>query len=304
MPILHAIVLGIVQGLSEFLPISSSGHLELVPWLFGWDDFAGQPDLETTFDVALHLGTLVGAVAYFRDDLLRLATAGFGALRPSRRRTRAAVLDASEGPVETGVALAPGSGGSTDRDASLAWLLLLSAVPAGVTGLLFQDTFERIGETEWLIGVLLVVFGLVLLVADRLGGERDADRFTARDALLMGLAQAAALQPGVSRSGVTITCSRAIGFRRDAAARLSFLMSLPIIGGVVVYEGLGVLLGDGIPSDFVLPFLAGVLASGITGFASVWATIRVVRSRTFTPFVVYRCIVGTGVILLALSGIR
>ena len=304
MPIVHAIVLGIVQGLSEFLPISSSGHLELVPWLFGWDDFADQPDLETTFDVALHLGTLVGAVAYFRDDLLRLAVAGFGALRPSRRRTRAAVLDAAEGPVETGVALAPGAGATGDRDASLAWLLLLSAVPAGVTGLLFQDTFERIGETEWLIGLLLVVFGLVLLVADRLGGEREADRFTARDALLMGLAQAAALQPGVSRSGVTITTSRAIGFRRDAAARLSFLMSLPIIGGVVVYEGLGVLLGEGIPSDFVLPFAAGVLASGITGFASVWATLRVVRTRTFTPFVVYRCIVGAGVILLALSGIR
>ena len=303
MPILHAIVLGIVQGLSEFLPISSSGHLELVPWLLGWDDFADQPDLETTFDVALHLGTLVGAVAYFRDDLLRLATAGFGALRSTRRRSRA-VVDVLEGPVETGLPPAPGAAGSTGRDASLAWLLLLSAVPAGITGLLFQDTFERIGETEWLIGVLLIVFGLVLLVADRRGGEREADRFTARDALLMGLAQAAALQPGVSRSGVTITASRAIGFRRDAAARLSFLMSLPIIGAVVLYEGLAVLLGGGIPNDFLLPFGAGVLSSGITGFASVWVTLRVVRTRPFTPFVVYRCIVGAGVILLALSGIR
>ena len=304
MPILHAIILGIVQGLSEFLPISSSGHLELVPWLLGWDDFAGDPDLETTFDVALHLGTLVGAVAYFRDDLLRLATAGFGALRPSRRRTRVAALDATEGPVETGVELAPGPERGTDRDASLAWLLLLSALPAGISGILFRDTFERIGETEWLIGLLLIVFGLVLLVADRLGGAREADRFTVRDALLMGLAQAAALQPGVSRSGVTITMSRAIGFRRDAAARLSFLMSLPIIGGAVLYEGLGVVVGEGIPTDFLLPFVAGVLASGVTGFAAVWATLRVVRSRTFTPFVVYRCIVGAGVILLVASGIR
>lgn len=313
MPILHAIILGIVQGLSEFLPISSSGHLELVPWLLGWDDFARDPSLETTFDVALHLGTLVGAVAYFRDDLLRLATAGFGALRPSRRRAGAAVwgrvrgraeADAGEGAIETGVELAPGPDRPADGDARLAWLLLLSAVPAGITGIVFRDTFERIGETEWLIGLLLIVFGLVLLVADRLGGEREADGFTARDALLMGLAQAAALQPGVSRSGVTITTSRAIGFRRDAAARLSFLMSLPIIGGAVAYEGVGVLVGEGIPSSFLLPFVAGVVASGVTGFAAVWATLRVVRSRTFTPFVVYRCIVGAGVILLVVSGIR
>ncbi len=308
MPILHAIVLGIVQGLSEFLPISSSGHLELVPWLFGWDDFARDPDLETTFDVALHLGTLVGAVAYFRNDLLRLATAGIGVLRPRRRRGAAVRgrvgTDTDEGPIETGVDLAPGPEREGGGDASLAWLLLLSALPAGITGILFRDTFERVGESEWLIGLLLIVFGLVLLVADRLGGEREADGFTVRDALLMGLAQAAALQPGVSRSGVTITTSRAIGFRRDAAARLSFLMSLPIIGGAVLYEGLGVVVGEGIPGDFVLPFVAGVVASGVTGFAAVWATLRVVRSRTFTPFVVYRCIVGAGVILLATSGIR
>ena len=308
MPILHAIILGITQGLSEFLPISSSGHLKLVPWLLGWDDFSRNPGLETTFDIALHLGTLVGAVAYFRDDLVRLARAGFGALRPRRRRTRTAALVAEEGPIETGVELAPGpdrpTDRSTDRDASLAWLLLLSAVPAGMTGVLFKDTFARIGETEWLIGLLLIVFGLVLLVADRLGGERDADRFTVRDALLMGIAQAAALQPGVSRSGATITMSRAIGFRRDAAARLSFLMSLPIIGGAVLYEGLGALVGDGIPGAFLPAFAAGVVASGITGFAAVWATLRIVRTRTFTPFVVYRCMVGAGVILLAVSGIR
>ena len=321
MPILHAIVLGIVQGLSEFLPISSSGHLELVPWLFGWDDFAGDPGLETTFDVALHLGTLVGAVAYFRHDLLRLATAGLGALRGPRRRRPGAAVPASAarpgggqvevgavegGPVETGVDLAPGPNGPVGggRDASLAWLLLLSTVPAGVTGVVFKDTFERIGEMEWLIGVLLIVFGLVLLVADRLGGERDADSFTARDAVLMGIAQAVALQPGVSRSGVTITMSRAIGFRRDAAARLSFLMSLPIIGGVILYEGLGVLVGDGIPGDFLGAFAAGVAASGLTGFAAVWATLRILQTRTFTPFVVYRCIVGVGVIVLVVSGIR
>ena len=308
MPIIHAIILGITQGLSEFLPISSSGHLELVPWLFGWDDFAADPDLETTFDVALHMGTLVGAVAYFRTDIMRLGTAGFGALR--RRSTGAAVGSVSAArsagsSAETGVELAPGGDGTDGgRDASLAWLLLLSAVPAGITGLLFEDTFAQIAEEHWLIGTLLIVFGLVLLVADRLGGEREADRFRVRDALLMGLAQAAALQPGVSRSGVTITTARALGFRRDSAARLSFLMSLPIIAGVGLYKGADVLLGSGIPSGFYGAFAAGVVASGITGYAAVWATLRLVRTRTFTPFVIYRCIVGAGVILLVVTGIR
>ena len=308
MPILHAIILGITQGLSEFLPISSSGHLELVPWLFGWDDFAADPDLETTFDVALHMGTLVGAVAYFRTDITRLSTAGLGALR--RRSTGAGIGSVSAArsagsSSETGVELAPGGEGTAGgRDASLAWLLLLSAVPAGITGLLFEDTFAEIAEEHWLIGTLLIVFGLVLLVADRLGGEREADRFRVRDALLMGLAQAAALQPGVSRSGVTITTARALGFRRDSAARLSFLMSLPIIAGVGLYKGADVLLGEGIPSGFLGAFAAGMVASGVTGYAAVWATLRLVRTRTFTPFVIYRCIVGAGVILLVVSGVR
>ncbi len=305
MPILHAIILGITQGLSEFLPISSSGHLQLVPWLFGWDDFAANPELETTFDVALHIGTLVGAVAYFWSDLRRLATAGLGALRPRRRRLRRATASGEEGATsETGVDLAPGPSTPSTRDASLAWLLLISAVPAGLSGVLFEDTFARIGETEWLIGVLLIVFGLVLLVADRLGGAREADRFSLRDALVMGVAQAAALQPGVSRSGVTITAARALGFERDAAARLSFLMSLPIIGGAGLYKGAQVLSGSGIPTDFLPAFAAGMLTAGLTGYAAVWATLRIVRTRTFTPFVVYRCIVGAGVITLVVAGIR
>ena len=305
MPILHAIVLGITQGLSEFLPISSSGHLELVPWLFGWDDFAADPGLETTFDVALHMGTLVGAVAYFWNDVTRLATAGLGALRPSRLRVGSVSGRPPAAAVETGVALAPGTDAPAGgRDASLAWLLLLSALPAGVSGVLFEDTFAEIAERHWLIGLLLIVFGLVLLVADRLGGDRDADRFTARDALVMGVAQAAALQPGVSRSGVTITAARSLGFRRDAAARLSFLMSLPIIAGAGLYKGADVLLGDGIPAGFYGSFAAGMVAAGITGYAAVWATLRLVRTRTFTPFVIYRCVVGAGVILVATSGIR
>jgi undecaprenyl-diphosphatase len=272
MPILHAIVLGAVQGFSEFLPISSSGHLVLVPWLFGWDDFAGRESLEKTFDVALHIGTFIGAVAYFRRDLVRLARAGF---------------------------TEPRSG-----DGRLAWLLVVSAVPAAVTGAVLADVIEEHTDQVWLIAVMLVAFGLVLLWADRLRGHRPIEAFRLRDALGMGIGQALALQPGVSRSGVTITVGRRLGFDRDAAARLSFLMSLPIIAGAVLFKGVDVMGEGGIPDGFAAPFVWGIVVSGVTGWIAVWATLRVVRSRSFAPFVVYRVLVGLGVLALAASTVR
>ncbi len=272
MPILHAIVLGIVQGLSEFLPISSSGHLILVPWLFGWDDFAGNDSLQKTFDVALHIGTLVGAVAYFRHDLLRYARAALGDRR--------------------------------SPDGRLAWLLAFSAVPSGVTGVLLSDVIEEKTGQIWLVAVMLVVFGFVLLYADRLAGHRRAESFQLRDALAMGAGQALALQPGVSRSGVTITVGRRLGFDRDGAARLSFLMSLPVIAGAVVFKGVDVLAEGGIPDGFAAPFLWGILASGLTGWVAVWATLRLVRTRNFVPFVVYRVLAGVAVLGLLASSFR
>lgn len=307
MPLLHAVVLGIVQGLSEFLPISSSGHLELVPWLFGWDDFAGRPELETTFDVALHIGTFAGAVAYFRTDLVRLARGGLHTLRPQARLARRAGAT-----TETSVPPVPAGSSSPAEDMSLrpaddgrlAWLLLASAVPAAIAGALFADVFAGIGEIEWLVGLLLAAFGLVLLWADRLHGTRAADDFRLRDAITMGLAQALALQPGVSRSGVTITAARRLGFGRESAARLSFLMSLPIIAGAGLYEALGLLGDGGIPAGFGTAFAAGMAASAVTGWLAVWGTLRLVRTRTFTPFVIYRVVVGLGVIALVVTGVR
>lgn len=308
MPILHAIVLGIVQGLSEFLPISSSGHLQLVPWLFGWEDFVAQPELETTFDVALHLGTLAGAVAYFRRDLVSLARGGFDTLRTrSRSRSRtAAATEVSVPPAPPGPEQArPGDSVlAPSDDGRLAWLLVASAVPAALVGALFADAFAGIGEIEWLVGLLLAVFGLVLLWADRLHGQRHADEFRLRDALIMGVVQALALQPGVSRSGVTITAARRLGFARESAARLSFLMSLPIIAGAGLYEGLGLVSEGGIPPGFAPAFAAGMVAAAVTGWLAVWGTLRLVRTRTFTPFVVYRVVVGLGVILLVVTGVR
>jgi undecaprenyl-diphosphatase len=266
-PILHAIVLGITQGLSEFLPISSSGHLRLVPWLFGWDDFNGQASLEKTFDVALHLGTLIGALAYFRADVVRYARAG---LRRDARDT---------------------------TDGRLAWLILLSTIPAALTGALFADVIERKTGYIWLIATMLIAFGLVLGWADRRPGIRTVDEVRPRDALLMGVGQALALQPGVSRSGVTMTAGRLGGLGRDGAARFAFLMSLPITAGALVFKGLDV-ASEGIPDGFVAPFVWGIVASGVTGWFAVWGTLRLIRTRTFTPFVVYRVVAGAAVLAL------
>ncbi len=275
-PVVHAVVLGVVQGLTEFFPVSSSGHLILVPWLLHWD-VTTDTDLNKTFDVALHLGTFVGAAAYFAPDLARLAKAGIGSIRHRRIRT---------------------------ADERLAWLLLLSSLPGAAAGALLENFIEdNLGE-EWLIAVMLIVFGLVLAAADQLRGKRSADEFGLRDAATMGVLQALALSPGVSRSGVTISGARGLGFQRDAAARLSFLMSLPIIGGAAVYKGVKVLAGSGLPHGTGGAFLAGMLTSAVTGGLAVWGTIRYVRNHSFTPFVVYRVLAGAAVLALIAAGVR
>jgi undecaprenyl-diphosphatase len=272
-PILHAIILGIVQGLSEFLPISSSGHLLLTPWAFGWHDFAGNADLEKTFDVALHLGTLVGAIAYFRADIVRLARAAFSRLNRD------------------------------DPDRRLAWLLVISCIPGGITGALLETPIEDHLGQIWLIAVMLIVFGLILYWADRLAGARTVTDFRLRDALLMGTAQALALSPGVSRSGVTISTGRKLGFDRDSAARLSFLMGLPIIGGAVALK-LGKQFARGFPHGFAAPFAWGIVASAVSGYLAVWGLLRLIRTRSFTPFVVYRLAIGLVVLVVYGTGIR
>lgn len=276
-PILHAIVLGIVQGLSEFLPISSSGHLEVVPDLFGWQELATRPALSKTFDVALHLGTFVGAVWYFRRQLAVYVAAGIRTLR--RRR------------VET-------------TDERIAWLLLVSAVPGAIVGALLEGTIEDELGDPVLIGAMLVVFGFVLLAADRLRGERASETFGVRDAVVLGAAQAVALQPGVSRAGVTMSAGRALGFTRDAATRLSFLMSIPIIAGAALYKGVKTGTGGGIPSDLVWPFVVGIAASAVSGFLAISGLLRLLRTRSFTPMVVYRVLFGLVVIGVFASGLR
>lgn len=276
MPILHAIVLGLVQGLSEFLPISSSGHLLLVPWLFGWDDFDDE-SIEKAFDVALHLGTVIVTIFYFRRELGRYVTAG---LRVLVRRDE---------PIST--------------DGRVGWLLLLSTVPAAAVGALFEEQIDEHLGTPGIIAVSLILGGLLLAVADRASGRRPIEHYGVRDALAVGAAQALALNPGTSRSGITITAGRFLGFDRDAAARISFLMMIPVTGGAVVFKMVG-LLRDGVPDELVVPMLVGIVTSGAAGWAAIWGTLALVRTRTFMPFVVYRIAAGLVVLVLLATSWR
>jgi undecaprenyl-diphosphatase len=275
-PILHAIVLGLVQGLSEFLPISSSGHLLLVPWLFDWHDF-DDASTEKAFDVALHIGTLVACVAYFRKDLSRYIVAGVSTVVHRDR------------PVTT--------------DGRVAWLLLLSTLPAAAVGALFEETIdERLG-TPGIIAISLILGGVLLAFADRATGTRRIERYGTRDALAVGAAQALALNPGTSRSGITITAGRFLGFDRDAAARISFLMMIPVTGGAVTFKMAG-LVSDGIPDNLRVPMIVGIITSGISGWLAVWGTLRLVRTRSFMPFVIYRVALGVVVLGVMAAGWR
>jgi len=276
MPILHAIILGLVQGLSEFLPISSSGHLVLVPWLFGWNDF-GTPAIEKAFDTALHLGTLLAVLFYLRQELVGYVREGVSVIIAPKRADK--------------------------QMGRRAWLFVASAIPAGIAGAIGEDwVTEKLGKPV-MVAVSLIVFGLVLLWADRLAGERDEDSFSTRGAMLIGIAQVIALNPGTSRSGITITAARKFGFTRDAAARVSFLMSVPVIGGAVLFK-LAKLAKDGVPDGLMTPMIVGIVAAGISGWIAMWGMIRMLRNRNFNGFVIYRVLIGTGVLLLAASSIR
>lgn len=275
MPILHAIVLGIVQGLTEFLPISSSGHLEIVPWLFGWNDYNNEATAKA-FDTALHLGTLVAVLIYLRSELTVFIRQGAAVL--FRRQQPATVAGRQ------------------------AWFLVASAIPAGLIGAIFENTItEKLG-TPNLIAISLIIFGLLLVWSDKraraLQNSQQVEQLTLRDALIIGTAQALALNPGTSRSGITITAARLLGYSRDSAARLSFLMSVPIIGGAVVFK-LSKLFSDGIPDGLLVPMIVGIVAAGFSGWLAMWSMIRLVRTRSFSPYVVYRVMFGLAILIIA-----
>lgn len=263
-------VLGIVQGLSEFLPISSSGHLSLTRWLFGWDELSG--DEATAFDVAVHVGTLFGAVGYLRRDVMTYA----------------------------GAALAPLFGrGPLGQDGRIGWALAVSAAPAGVVGVASGGALLG-SDSVVPIAVALIVFGALLGLSDRLPQRRDTGDFGFRHAVAMGVGQALALQPGVSRSGATMTVARVLGYERDAAVRLAFLMSLPVIAGAGIYG----LIGLSVPSDLWPALAWGAASSLLTGWTAVWATTRVVSRVGLRPFVIYRILIGCAVLTALALGWR
>jgi len=275
--VLHAIILGIVQGLSEFLPISSSGHLILVPELFGWTELTSNDSLNKSFDVAVHVGTLIAVVAYFRHEVWSYIVAGWRSLR---RRS-----------IET-------------VDERLAWLLLLTAIPGAIIRALFTSVIEDNLGDPILIGINMILFALVLQWADGLAGARPTEEFHGRDAVLMGFAQAVALAPGVSRSGATISMGRWLRFDRASAAKLSFLMSIPITAGAALYKGMEMAGNGGIPAGFGGAFFWGIVASTVSGFIAIWFLLRYVRTHSFLPFVIYRIVLGVAVIIIFATGIR
>ncbi len=259
MSILQAIVLGLTQGATEYAPVSSSGHLILVPWLFDWS-IVENPELNKTFDVALHMGTLLGALIYFRNDVSTYLAAW---VRSIRRRS-----------VE----------GTDER---LAWALVLGTIPGIVVGVLLEGVIQEYLGQPWLIAVMLAVFGIVLYVVDRRAlADRTIDDVTPRRGLVLGLAQAAALQPGVSRSGVTMTAGRLLRLDRSSAARFSFLLSLPITAGAGVYEGID-LAQTGF-QGYASEFFWGFLASGLSGFLVIAWLLKYLRTRDFKIFMIYR----------------
>jgi undecaprenyl-diphosphatase len=273
--ILQAIVLGLVQGATEFAPVSSSGHLILVPWIFGWM-LIGDADVKKSFDVALHMGTLLGALIYFRHDVIRYARAWFHSIGERQMST---------------------------PDERIAWALVVGTIPGAIAGALFENVIQEQLGAPWLIALMLVPFGLLLVVVDRRArSDRAFDTIGPRDGLLLGTAQALALQPGVSRSGVTITAARAMGLDRESAARFSFLLSLPIIAGAGAYKAVD-LAQTGLQGH-AGEFVAGIVASAISGFLVIWGLLKYLRRHDFLVFLWYRVALAALVAILILADVR
>jgi undecaprenyl-diphosphatase len=273
----QALVLGLVQGATELLPISSSGHLILVPWLADWTYLEQHDSFNQTFDVALHLGTLIAVAGYFWRDLVRYVVAWF---RSVARRS-----------VQGG-------------DERIAWFLFVATIPAVIIGGAGEGFIaDHLGE-PWQIAILLAVFAGVLWIADQRPTTRHMEGLKTRDAVLIGTAQALALAPGVSRSGITISAGRFLGLDRDAAARVSFLLLVPITLGAVIFKGSkDVVFGD-LPDGWQGPFAVGVLAAMASGLIAIDFLLGFVRRHTYTPFVIYRLIAAAIVLLIIASGWR
>jgi undecaprenyl-diphosphatase len=273
----QALVLGIVQGATELLPISSSGHLILVPWIADWRYLETHESFNKTFDVALHLGTLVAVVLYFWSDIVRYVVAWVGSIR--RRSV-------------------------TTPDERIAWAVAAATIPAAIAGAAGESFIEKKLGQPWQIAIVLAVFGVVLWLADRLPQRRSLDEVGVRNGFLIGLAQVLALVPGVSRSGITITAARAWKLDRDAAARFSFLLLVPVVLGAVIYKGMKHVVLESLPAGSGGPFLVGTLAAMAVGLIAIQALLGYVRRHDYSLFAFYRLAVAAAVLIIILSGAR
>jgi undecaprenyl-diphosphatase len=269
----QALVMGIVQGLTEFLPVSSSGHLVIVPHLLGWTD----PFITSlAFSVMLHMGTLVALLVYFRADWLAIVPAGVASIR---ERSLGA-----------------------DPNRKLAWLLVLATIPAVIAGPILNDRLEAAVRTAEDVAVALVIGAAILWLADQVGRKADGiDRITYRLAFVIGLAQSIALVPGISRAGITISAGLFAGLTREAAARFSFLMATPIIAGAGLFEARNLLSGDAGVAVQAGPLLIGMIAALVAGLAAIHVMLRYLRTRSYAIFVVERLVIAALVLVVFLS---
>jgi undecaprenyl-diphosphatase len=270
MTIFQAIIYGLVQGLTEFLPISSTAHLTLLPWAAGW------PDPGLSFDVALHLGTLVALLIYFREEWLALIGSAIGIVQ----------------------------GRTQSPNARMVMLIVAATIPGAIAGALFEHQVENAMRAPQVIALMLIALALFLAVAEIIGRRKKAlDEISWGDAMTVGLAQALAIVPGVSRSGVTITAGLFRSMKRDTAAHFSFYLSTPLIAGAVAKRSLEVFKA-GATIEQMVPFVVGTLVSGIVGYLAIAFMLRYLQTRTTYPFVYYRLALGIAVFVAIWMGIR
>ena len=268
--VLQAIVLGIIQGLTEFLPISSSAHLRIYPEVFGWGDPGA------AFTAVIQIGTELAVLIYFREDIWRIASMWLRSLIHPELRGH--------------------------LDARMGWFIIIGSLPIVLLGIALKDVIERDFRNLWIIATLLIVMGIVLGVADRFGStEKQIKQITLRDAVLMGLAQAMALVPGVSRSGATLSMGRALGYDREAATRYAFLLAIPAVVGAGLFELKDIPNGDN-PYGWG-PTAVATVVSFVVGYAAIAWLLRYVTTRSYTPFVLYRVALGVATMVLISTGV-
>ncbi|MDP4178699.1 MAG: undecaprenyl-diphosphatase UppP [Bacillota bacterium] len=257
MTILQAIVYGIVQGIAEFLPISSTAHLVLLPWFLGWQD----PGV--FFDVALHLGTAAAVIIFFFKDWVSLILSGFTDIK--------------------------------SKQAKLFWLLVVATIPGALFGV-FLDKYMETFRSPILIGIMLIIMGIILFYADKIGRRNiELEDMSLKNSIIIGFAQVLAIIPGVSRSGITMSVGRFLGIERDSIAKFTFLMSTPIILGDALYHLMKV-LKTGSETISIAPFAVAVLTSAVVGLLSIKFLLSYLKKRGFKIFAIYRFILGAGVI--------